>query len=170
MTNLDEYMNRKAAVLAERHRELVDKPGTGVAELTVKSHVAGITGLRPVTMGQYTVVTDSGPALAGHSLGPSSPEMLLGALASCLTHTYVLQAALHDIQLDHVEVDVSGTLDMADAVNPDNQKTIAIENISYHANVQSTQDSNRLEELDDLVQMGCAVLNTIRHSQEVRKR
>lgn len=169
MANLDEYMNRKAAILAQRHSELTANPGTGVAELTVTSHVAGITGLRPVKMGEYTVVTDSGPALAGHSLGPSSPEMLLGALASCLTHTYVLQAALHDIQLDHVEVEVKGTLDMADAVNPENKKTIAIENISYRANVTSSRDASKLGELDDLVQTGCAVLNTIQHSHTVRR-
>jgi len=169
MPNLDEYLARKSSVLRERHEELSAKPGTGVAELTVTSHVAGITGLRPVTMGNYTVVTDSGPALAGHSLGPSSPEMLLGALASCLTHTYVLQAALHDIQLDHVDVEVKGSLDMADAVNPANSKPIMIDGLSYRANVTSSRDSERLAELEQLVQTGCAVLNTIRHSQEVRQ-
>jgi len=167
MANLDEYLARKSAVLRERHEELSANPGTGVAELTVTSHVAGITGLRPVTMGNYTVVTDSGPALAGHSLGPSSPEMLLGALASCLTHTYVLQAALHDIALDHVEVEVKGSLDMADAVNPSNDKVISVTGISYRASVTSSRDSTRMDELEQRVQTGCAVLNTIRNSQEV---
>ena len=56
------------------------------------SWVAGITGARPVKMGEIQFVTDSAPGLAGHALGPTAPEMLLGALASCLVHTYLIQA------------------------------------------------------------------------------
>ena len=77
--------------------------------LKASSHVAGNTGVRPVKMGEYIVISDSAPGLAGNSLGPSSPEMLLGALASCLIHTYLLQASLLAIPLDNVEVTI-GTI------------------------------------------------------------
>ena len=42
--------------------------------------------------------------------------MLLGALASCLVHTYLIQATLMQLPLDHVEVEVQGALDMAGVV------------------------------------------------------
>lgn len=168
MSDLTAYLERKAAILADRRRELDGK--SGVAEISASSYVAGITGLRPVRMGEYTVATDSGPALAGHGLGPSSPEMLLGALASCLAHTYVLQAALHDVDLDHVEVTVRGTLDMADAINPENQKQIAIGNLSFEADVRSSASVDVLKQLDEDVERACAVLNTLRHAHAVKSR
>lgn len=169
MTTLDPYLKRKAEVLSERRRELDKNPSAGVAQLKVSSYVAGITGLRPVKMGEYIVNTDSAPGLAGHSLGPSSPELLLGALASCLAHTYVLQAALHDLSLDHVAIEVSGSLNMADAVNPDNSKIIAIEDLGFRADIQSTCDNDVIEDLHDRVDRACAVLNTIRSAHPVAR-
>ncbi len=103
MAKLDNYLERKAAVLAERRADFTAKPEAALVKLKATAHVAGNTGVRPVRMGDYIVISDSAPGLAGHSLGPTAPEMLLGALASCLVHTYLLQAALLDIPLDSVE-------------------------------------------------------------------
>jgi uncharacterized OsmC-like protein len=63
-----------------------------------------LTGVRRVRIRDFQLISDSGPAFGGFSLGPSSPEMLLGVLASCLTHTYLIGAALRDIPLDNVHV------------------------------------------------------------------
>jgi len=169
MTDLDIYLKRKAAVLAERREQLADDPGAGLAQIKASSYVAGITGIRPVKMGDYVVNTDSAPGLAGHSLGPSSPELLLGALASCLAHTYVLQAALHDVPLRHVSVEVTGTLNMAEAIDPLNQQKIAIENIGFNANVQSDAEQNEMNRLHANVETACAVLNTLRAAQTVTR-
>ena len=173
MSDLDTYLQRKAAVLTDQRETLTTQkqtdPDAGRAQLSVSSHVAGITGLRPVKMGDYTVVTDSAPALAGHSLGPSSPQMLLGALASCLAHTYVLQAALHGLSLQHVGIEVSGILDMNDAINPQNSKNLAIENISYRADIRSEESAEELVQLDLNVEQACAVLNTIRSAHTVQR-
>jgi len=168
MNDLDIYLARKASILAERRKELAGK--SGVAEISASSYVAGVTGLRPVKMGNHTVTTDSGPALAGHALGPSSPEMLLGALASCLAHTYVLQAALHNVSLEHVEITVTGSLDMADAINPQNAKNIAIDNLAFVADVRSSADADVLAQLDSDVERACAVLNTLRLAHLVERK
>jgi hypothetical protein len=39
------------------------------------------------------VISDSEADFAGYDLGPSSPELQLGVLGSCLTHTFLIQAA-----------------------------------------------------------------------------
>jgi len=170
MSTLDPYLKRKAGILEQQRQQLADNPDNGIALLRASSYVAGITGIRPVKMGEYTVNTDSGPALAGHGLGPSSPELLLGALASCLAHTYVLQASLHSISLDHVGIEVTGELNLADAVNPDNTSTISIDNLSYRADVKSSADAKVLTRLHELVERACAVLNTIRIAQQVTRK
>lgn len=170
MAALDSYIQRKAGVLAERREQFKETPENALVRLKATSHVAGITGVRPVTMGDYIVISDSAPGLAGHSLGPSSPEMLLGALASCLVHTYLLQATLLEIPLDHVEVVIEGALDMAPVVGLPQEEPIKMEALSYTPTVQSPADDATIERLHQAVEQGCAVLNTLRSPMAVARK
>ena len=133
MAALDSYIERKAGVLAQRREQFTANPEGALVRLKATSHVAGNTGVRPVKMGDYIVISDSAPGLAGHSLGPSSPEMLLGALASCLVHTYLLQATLLGIPLDNVEVVIEGALNMAPVVGLPQTRTDQVGRIELHA-------------------------------------
>lgn len=167
MSELQPYLERKAQVLAQRRTEIQANPASARVQLTVTSEVAGNTGVRPVQMGAYRIVSDSAPGLAGHSLGPSSPEMLLGALASCLVHTYLLQAALLEVPLDHVEIEVQGALDMAGVVGLERSGPILLESISYTPTLRTSATAAEQQELHAAVEETCAVLNTLRHPMTV---
>ena len=169
MAKLDNYIERKAAALADRKQDWTDNPEKSVATIKASSKVAGITGTRPTTMGSHTIVSDSGPGLAGHSLGPTSPEMLLGALASCLVHTYLIHATLMNIPLDDVTVDISGTLDYKPVIGMPSPNRPAIYDIHYQANVESPADAATIEQLHSLVEANCPVLNTIRHPTNIQR-
>ena len=148
MSALAPYLQRKAEVLAQRRAHFQEQPEAALVRLKATSYVAGNTGVRPVKMGDYIVISDSAPGLAGHSLGPSSPEMLLGALASCLVHTYLLQATLLTLPLDHVE----------------------LEGLSYTPTVTSSASVAEIEQLHAAVEQACAVLNTLRSPMEVTRK
>lgn len=167
MAALDSYIERKAGVLAQRREQFTANPEGALVRLKATSHVAGNTGVRPVTMGDYIVISDSAPGLAGHSLGPSSPEMLLGALASCLVHTYLLQATLLGIPLDNVEVVIEGALNMAPVVGLPQDAPIKLEGLSYTPTITSPASPATIEQLHLAVEQGCAVLNTLRSPMEV---
>lgn len=167
MAALDQYIERKAGVLAQRREQFSADPASALVRLKATSHVAGNTGVRPVTMGDYIVISDSAPGLAGHSLGPSSPEMLLGALASCLIHTYLLQATLLEIPLDHVEVVVKGALNMSPVVGLTQNEPIKLEALSYTPTIASPASPDQIEQLHSAVEQTCAVLNTLRSPMEV---
>jgi uncharacterized OsmC-like protein len=167
MAQLDGYLNHKANVMARRQDDFIARPDMARVHLKATSHVAGNTGIRPVRMGEHTVVTDSAPALAGHSLGPSAPELLLGALASCLAHTYLLQAALLQISLDSVAVDIRGTLDMTGVVGLPCDRPITLEHIRYTPHITSPATPQELARLHAAVDAACAVLNTLRSPMEV---
>lgn len=169
MAKLDEYLAYKSRILAEQRQKLTHTPAAGVVQLTATSHVAGNTGVRPVQMGEFNIVSDSAPGLAGHSLGPSSPQMLLGALASCLVHTYLLQAALLEIPLDSVEVTVSGSLDMGPVVGVTHEGRIQLENLCYQAVVTSPAPHDEIGRLHEGVEQTCAVLNTLRSPMDVQR-
>jgi uncharacterized OsmC-like protein len=167
MAHLDSYLARKASVLAQRRDDFQADPARAVVPLKATSHCAGITGVRPVRMGDYIVVSDSAPGLAGNSLGPSSPEMLLGALASCLVHTYLLQAALLGIPLDSVTIDVQGHLDMTGVVGLPSAGPAQIEELRYTPTVSSPASAEAIAALHAAVASHCAVLNTLRLPQAI---
>ncbi len=169
MPELYGYLQRKSEVLAQRRADFSAAPEKAIVPLTATSWVAGGTGARPTRMGATTFVTDSAPSLAGHALGPTAPEMLLGALASCLVHTYLIQAALLNIPLEHVEVDVEGRLDMAGVVGLPSDAPPCMEDIRYRARLASTAEPADLERMHAAVEESCPVLNTLRRAVPVAR-
>jgi uncharacterized OsmC-like protein len=117
---LPEYLERKRA-LADAYREQLRAPDAAPAPLRAVVTVAAGTGVRPARMREHTVITDAGAALGGYGLGPTAPELLLAALASCLAHSALVIAADRGIALDQLEVEVTGQLDYRGtlAVNAD---------------------------------------------------
>ena len=168
MSKLDSYFARKAEAVAHLQGDFRANPAAAVVTLTATSKVAGITGARPTRMGDTVVISDSGPGLAGHALGPTAPEILLGALASCLVHTYLLQAVLMNIAIDHVEVTTSGTLDYAAVVGLPYEQPPRMENITYVAQVETSESPEHIKALHAAVESNCPVLNTLRFPIEVK--
>lgn len=169
MAALDSYIERKADAIAERQRDWTANPEKAVVRLTASSRVAGITGARPTQMGAHSIISDSAPGLAGHALGPTSPEMLLGALASCLVHTYLIVATLQEIPLDDVKLEISGTLDYKGVVGMEVAETPLIRDIQYIAHVESPAPPDVIEQLHAAVDATCPVLNTIRQPTKISR-
>jgi uncharacterized OsmC-like protein len=163
------YLARKRAVLAQRQEDFRAAPAKAVVAIKASSWVAGNTGARPVQMGATRFLTDSAPGLAGHALGPTAPEMLLGALASCLVHTYLIQATLLEIPLDGVEVEVEGALDMSGVVGLPYTALPQLEAVTYKAQVTSSAPPEAIERMHAAVDETCPVLNTIRLPTPVQR-
>jgi uncharacterized OsmC-like protein len=60
----------------------------------------------------FTIPMDEPSALGGFDSAPNMVEMVLGAYGCCLTTGYVMNAALQGIELEAVQVDVEGDLDL----------------------------------------------------------
>jgi uncharacterized OsmC-like protein len=169
MAKLDAYISRKAEALAARQSDFRANPEAGIISISASSKVAGITGARPTRMGDITLVSDSAPGLAGHALGPTAPEMLLGALASCLVHTYLIQATLLNIPLDHVEIEAAARLDMSGVVGLPYQTPPCLQDITYMAHVTSAAPEADIQRMHAVVEATCPVLNTVRMPVDVRR-
>ncbi len=161
MSKLAPYLTRKTQALGERRADWTAEPEKSTLSISATSTLAGNTGARPTRMGAHLVISDSAPGLAGHALGPTAPEMLLGSLASCLLHTYVIQACLLAIPLDALEVEVHATLDMAPVVGLPGDPPL-LENMVYRARVESPAGDAAVTRLHEAVDSTCPVLNTVR--------
>jgi uncharacterized OsmC-like protein len=168
MSKLDSYIARKTAALSDRRADWTADPAKSMIHISATSTLAGVTGARPTRMGSHMVVSDSAPGLAGHSLGPTAPEMLLGSLASCLLHTYIIQACLLNVPLDALEVEVSAALDMAPVVGLPGDPPL-LENMTYTARIDSPAAAEIIEKLHEAVDATCPVLNTLRSPIAIRR-
>jgi uncharacterized OsmC-like protein len=60
----------------------------------------------------YDLLADEPPILAGNDDAPNPVEHLLHALATCVTTSLVAHAAVRGIQLDEVESEIEGDIDL----------------------------------------------------------
>jgi uncharacterized OsmC-like protein len=163
MGNLDAYLQRKTATVAARHQDWSAKPEAGVVQLSASSRLAPNGGARPTRMGNHMVVSDSAPGLAGDGLGPTAPELLMGALASCLLHTYVIHACLQGVPVDAMEVVITGQIDMKTATGMAGYDSPLIDSVEYEAKIESASATHeQIAALHAAVDANCPVLNTLR--------
>lgn len=169
MADIAQFLSRKSVALAQRRADYQADPTSAVITVSARSVLSHETFARPTTMGDTTLISDSKPALGGAGLGPSAPEMLLGALASCLLHTYLLQAVLLNIPLTDASVEVHGELDMSGVVGLPYDQPPQMNNIRYSARVASPAGTEAIARLHAAVEETCPVLNTLTRPTTVRR-
>lgn len=128
--NMPEYLERKKA-LADDYRSHLREGDAAPAPLRAVVSVAAGTGVRPIRMRDHTVISDAGAALGGYGLGPTAPELLLGALASCLAHSALVIAADRGIVLEHLEVEVTGRLDYRGTLGVTDEAIVPPTDLAY---------------------------------------
>ena len=60
----------------------------------------------------FTVEGDEPPVLLGHNLGPNAVELLLASLGFCYSVGYVANAAARGIELEEMEYELEGDIDL----------------------------------------------------------
>jgi uncharacterized OsmC-like protein len=172
-TRLPAYLEQKAQALRATAVAAREDPGgtdpqAWRATLSSTAVADDLTGVRKTQVGRFSLIVDAGPQVGGFDLAPSSPELLLAALSSCLTHTVLLQAAGAGLPIERVSTDVEATLwtghvagiDSDDPIGPrDFRATIAIE-----APAATETD---LAALRDAVRAACLILHTLRRANDV---
>lgn len=166
MPTLPDYLAFKRECMTEFRETLRNAPDPAT-QLTATARVAGGSGVRPVQVRQFTIVTDSGPALAGYGLGPTAPELLLSALASCLAHSFLLVAVNHGVTYDSLEVEVRGTIDYRAVLEVGEEVPITPQHLGYEARVTSSASEEQLAAVQADVERLCPVLQALRQPIEV---
>ena len=110
MSTLNEYLGENRHAIAARKSCIAVGDGAPMI-LTARVRAEGRSGIRRIRIRDFQVISDSEAGFAGYDLGPSSPELQLGVLGSCLTHTFLIQAATLGVPLDSLELEITGIID-----------------------------------------------------------
>lgn len=168
MSNLNEYLAQKRLILKQR-REQYQTAGGQPHILKARVRAEGRSGIRRIRIRDFQVISDSGLDFAGYDLGPSSPELQLGVLGSCLTHIFLIQAADRGVPLDALEVEVSGQIDPDPRAGCHGHEYIPIylHNISYTVHITSPGTDHEIAELHQAVERTCPILNLLVNPQQI---
>lgn len=167
MSGLQEYLiEKRAAVRAQRAR--VERGETPPKRVIARAAADDRSGVRRIAIRGHHLLADSGAETGGFDLGPSPVELLLGALAGCLTHTFMVQAAARGIALDAIATTVSATSDprAGHPAHPD--VPIHPTDIAFTIDVTSQAPREELDAVYAAVERVCPVTALLTQPQPVR--
>lgn len=164
---LNDYLAEKRSAVLARDAH-IDAGTAQATALLANVSAEGRSGVRRIRIREHQVISDSPPDFAGYNLGPSSPELQLGVLGSCVTHIFLIQAADRQVPLNSLEVEVTGTIDPR-AGKPGHESTpIWPHDIGYTVHVDSPASRADIDALFEAVERTCPILNLLRNPQAIR--
>jgi uncharacterized OsmC-like protein len=166
VSSLVEYLSQKREALLARRARIADGR-LGPARLKASVVAEGRSGVRRIRIRDFQTITDSPPDFAGYDLGPSSPELQLGVLGSCLNHSFLIQAAALEIPIESITVDVEATLDPRAKSAGFETAPVYPYDISYVVRIASPASAAQIEQLHVAVEQSCPLLNLLKHPQTV---
>lgn len=167
---LREYLTVKRAALLAREEAARADPAPRPHRLRAHATAESRSGVRRVRIRHHQVISDSPLDFAGYDLGPSSPELQLGVLSSCLTHVFLIQAARLRVPLDALDVEVEGVHDPR-AGKPGFEETpIYPHDIGYTVRLTSPASEERIRELHAEVERNCPIYNLLLNPQRITGR
>ena len=162
--NLREYLVEKGAAI-QRRKQNTAAPTPHTIQAQVRAE--GRSGVRRIHIRDFQIISDSGPDFAGYNLGPSSPELQLGVLGSCLTHIFLIRAAEQGVPLDSLEVEIAAQMDPRAGTPGFEDVPIYPHNITYTVHVASPASEKEIAELHASVERTCPILNLLVNPQQI---
>lgn len=166
MSNLREYLvQKRERLLAKRAAAAEKTPDPLQISATVRAE--GRSGIRRIRIRDYQIITDSATDFAGYGLGPTAPELQLGALGSCLAHSFLIQAADHQTPIDALEVDVAAEIDARAGQPGYPDITVHPRQIRYILRVESPASAEQIATLQSAMENACPILSLLRNPHEI---
>ena len=167
MGTLNDYLAQKRAayqVLKLR----AQSPDFTPRPLAAKVTAEGRSGIRRIRIRDFQVISDAGTDFAGYDLGPTSPELQLGVLGSCVTHITLIQAAELGVPLDKLEVEVEGTFDLRGGKPGFEHVPVYPRDLRYTIHIVSPASPEAIAALHAEVERTCPILNLLREPQRIK--
>lgn len=138
-----------------------------VSVKTTRTVVEGRSGVRRVFIRDHQILADSPPAWCGYNLGPAAPEIALGALGACIAHMYLAVAGMKQIDMESLEIETTGSLDLRKGGEGFEDEIPGLDNINYTVFLESNASEDVLKELHASVEKVCPIFNLIKYPNNI---
>jgi uncharacterized OsmC-like protein len=106
-------------------------------------------------------VMDEPPVVGGKDSGMGPPEALLAALGACQEILYLAYAAVMEIPLKSVKIDVRGYMSLKGQLSMDDSVAPGFTDITFDVHVDSPADEATIKKLAKAVEDHCPVMDTL---------
>jgi uncharacterized OsmC-like protein len=110
---------------------------------------------------RFVVTSDAPPGLGGADNAPAAPELLLAALAGCLTAGIAANAALFEVPIEGLEIEMDATLDLRGALGHDKSVRNGYSAIHYKVTIESSAPEDKVRRCKETIDRKSIVLDTL---------
>ncbi len=108
----------------------------------------------------FSLDIDEPTSFGGTDVGPNPVEVVLAALGTCQEIVYATYAALLGIEIEHLSITVTGTLDPRGFYNVADVPA-GFSDVQYEVDLRTSSPAEQVQQLVDLVQNHCPVLDIL---------
>lgn len=120
-----------------------------------------------VEIRDFSFISDEPEELGGTDKGPNPVEYVLGALAACQEIVVKAHAVALGIDVESVEVEVDGDLDLHGFLNLSDARP-GFTKVQYHTKIETNEtDPEKLQKLKKISIKNCPVLDIIKNPAPV---
>jgi uncharacterized OsmC-like protein len=110
---------------------------------------------------RFVVMTDAPPALGGVDSGPAAVETLLIALAGCVTSGIAANAALFEVPIDGLDVEMEADIDLRGVFGHDKSVKNGFSDIRYTVTIKSSAAEDKVRRCKETIDRKSPVLDTL---------
>ena len=100
----------------------------------------------------FTIAADEPTELLGGSTAPNPQELLMAALNACMTVGYVALSTIQGIELESLEIETDGDVDLRGFLGLDDSVPVGNPEIRYTVRIKGNGTPEQFEEIHQMVQ------------------
>lgn len=134
------------------------------AQLKFRTHTTWLNGAHSRTkIKDFTIEADEPAVLLGSNKAPNAVELVLAALGSCLSVGFAYAAAARGIDLQSMEFDIEGDLDLQGFLGISDEVRPGYERIRVSCKLKSDAPRDKIKDLIEYVVRTSPVTDIIRN-------
>ncbi len=131
-----------------------------MTQVTLGEWYAGGQRMTPAPR-RFTIMVDEPADLGGGDAAPFPIEVLLAALAGCVSNGTATNAALFDVPIDAIEIDLEAQMDARGMLGHDKSVRNGVTDINYTITIQSPASEEQVRRCKETIDRKSPVRDTL---------
>ena len=130
------------------------------SQVSINAWTAGGNSMSPAPR-RFTVMVDEPPELGGVDGAPNPVEVLLSALAGCVTAGIATNAQMFGVPIDAIDIDLEADVDARGFLGHDQSVRNGVTDIRYTVTIQSSAPEDKVRKCKETIDRKSPVRDTL---------
>jgi uncharacterized OsmC-like protein len=170
----DQLNDVNVEAMKELDRKVRENPALGKRTVKVRSswlrgtktlvevgEHQGVNGRATPKTRRFVMTADAPPGLGGVDAGPAAVDVLLGALAGCLTSGIAANAALFEVPIEGLDIDMEADIDLRGVLGHDKSVRNGFSDIRYTVTIHSSAPEDKVRRCKETIDRKSPVLEVL---------